>query len=110
MDETALAIARLREDARPDKSSEPDHPSSDDMKAKGSLARKVTGHQKAVGGAPSASTNARRRSGAERSGEGRLLLSKLLLVVFVFAPEAEVEQGGHPGRGGDPAPGDSAPR
>ena len=56
MDETALAIARLRDDAKPDKSSGPDRLASDDLKAKKGLARNVTGHQKAVGGAPSAST------------------------------------------------------
>jgi hypothetical protein len=58
MDEAALAIARLREDARPDKSSGPERLKSDELKAKASLARNVTGHQhqKAVGGAPSAST------------------------------------------------------
>ena len=56
MDETALAIARLRDDAKPDKSSEPDRPPSAELKAKKGLARNITGHQKAVGGAPSAST------------------------------------------------------
>lgn len=56
MDETALAIARLREAARPDKSSRTDRLASDNLKAKGDLARDLTGHQKAVGGAPSAST------------------------------------------------------
>jgi hypothetical protein len=56
MDETALAIARLRDDAKPDKSSGPDRLPSDDVKVKRSLARNITGYQKAVGGAPSAST------------------------------------------------------
>ena len=44
MDETALAIARLREDAKPDKSSGPDRLASDDLKAKRGLARNITGH------------------------------------------------------------------
>ncbi len=56
LDETALAIARLREDAKPDKSSRPDRLASDDLKVKRGLAQNVTGHPKAVGGAPSAST------------------------------------------------------
>jgi len=56
MDETALAIARLREDAKPDKSSRPGRLASDDLKAKGDLARNVVGQQKAGGGAPSSST------------------------------------------------------
>ena len=56
MDETALAIARLREDAKPDKSTKADRLASDDLKVKGGLARNVTGHPKAGGGAPSAST------------------------------------------------------
>jgi hypothetical protein len=56
LDETALAIARLREDAKPDKTSRPDRPASDDIKAKRGVAQNVTAHAKAVGGAPTAST------------------------------------------------------
>ncbi len=56
MDETALAIARLREDAKPDKSAGSDRLASDDLKTKAGLARNVTGPQKAGGGARTAST------------------------------------------------------